>query len=99
MKPSQWDGQRGGVAAIIGSGIGRQEISTRAMLQGEKTLMGTLGGSCIPEKDFPEFLRWYNEGQLDLDALVTERHSIDGINDAVGRLERGEVFGRSILTF
>ena len=99
VKPSQWDGQRGGVAAIIGSGIGRQEISTRAMLQGEKTLMGTLGGSCIPEKDFPEFLRWYNEGQLDLDALVTERHSIDGINEAVGRLERGEVFGRSILTF
>ena len=99
VRPSQWDGRRGGVAAIIGSGIGRQEIPTRSMLQGERTLIGTLGGSCVPEKDFPEFLRWYHEGQLDLDALVTERHPIEGINDAVGRLERGEVFGRSILTF
>ncbi len=99
VRPSQWDGRRGGVAAIIGSGIGRQEIPTRSMLQGERTLIGTLGGSCVPEKDFPEFLRWYNEGQLDLDALVTERHPIEGINEAVGRLERGEVFGRSILTF
>ena len=99
VKRSQWDGQRGGTAAIIGSGIGRQEISTRAMLQGEKTLIGTLGGSCVPERDFPEFLRWYKEGQLDLDALITERHAITDINEAVGRLERGEVSGRSILTF
>ena len=99
VKRSQWDGARGGTAAIIGSGIGRQEISTRAMLQGEKTLIGTLGGSCVPERDFPEFLRWYKEGQLDLDALVTERHAISDINEAIGRLERGEVLGRSILTF
>ena len=99
VKRSQWDGQRGGTAAIIGSGVGRQEISTRAMLQGEKSLIGTLGGSCVPERDFPEFLRWYHEGQLDLDALVTERHPISDINEAIGRLERGEVFGRSILTF
>ena len=99
VRASQWDGRRGGVAAIIGAGVGRQEISTRAMLQGERTLIGTLGGSCVPERDFPEFLRWYHEGQLDLDALVTERHPLDGINEAVGRLERGEVFGRSILTF
>ena len=36
VKRSQWDGARGGTAAIIGSGIGRQEISTRAMLQARR---------------------------------------------------------------
>ena len=99
VRRSQWDGQRGGIAAIIGAGTGTAEISTRAMLQGERTLLGTLGGSCKPEVDFPEFLRWYREGALDLDALVTERHAIDDINEAVKRLEDGEVFGRSILVF
>ena len=48
---------------------------------------------------FKSRMRWYHEGQLDLDALVTERHPISDINEAIGRLERGEVFGRSILTF
>lgn len=99
VRASQWDGQPGGIAAIIGAGTGVAEISTRAMLQGERTLLGTLGGSCVPDTDFRMFLRWYKEGQLDLDAMVSERHSLDDINKATKRLEEGKVFGRSIVVF
>ena len=34
----------------------------------------------MPDRDFPLFLRWYKEGDLDLKALVTQRYRIDQIN-------------------
>jgi Zn-dependent alcohol dehydrogenase len=45
------------------------------------------------------FLRWYAEGDLDLDALVTTRYPIEQINEAVEALEKGKITGRAILTF
>ena len=49
--------------------------------------------------DFPEFVRWYKEGMLDLDALVTKRWTLDQINEGVADLRAGNVFGRSIIEF
>ena len=43
------------------------------------------------------FLRWFKEGQLDLNALVTTRYTLDQINEATTALERGQIAGRSIL--
>jgi Zn-dependent alcohol dehydrogenase len=45
------------------------------------------------------FIRWYKEGDLDLDALVTARYSIDQIGEATEALEQGKIAGRSILEF
>jgi Zn-dependent alcohol dehydrogenase len=45
------------------------------------------------------FLRWFQEGRLPLDLLVTRRYKLDQINEACGALERGEIAGRSILEF
>ena len=62
-------------------------------------MAGSIGGSCRPDRDFPMFLRWYAEGDLDLDALVTRRFKIDEINEAVHALESGQITGRAILEF
>jgi Zn-dependent alcohol dehydrogenase len=43
------------------------------------------------------FLRWFKEGQLDLNALVTTRYQLDQINEATTALEHGQIAGRSIL--
>jgi Zn-dependent alcohol dehydrogenase len=43
------------------------------------------------------FLRWFKEGQLDLNALVTTRYKLDQINEATTALQAGKIAGRSIL--
>jgi Zn-dependent alcohol dehydrogenase len=49
--------------------------------------------------DFPVFVRWYKRGQLDLGALVTQRYTLDQINDAVADLSGGHIHGRSIIMY
>lgn len=90
--------QRGGMAAMIATG-NLVRVPTGSMVLGQKSLIGVLLGSTLPERDFAEILRWYREGLFDLDMLITERHSIDEINVVTERLERGEVRGRSIVVF
>ena len=51
------------------------------------------------ERDFSLFIRWYREGKLKLNDLVTHRYSLDQINTAVDDLEHGRIPGRGILTY
>ena len=60
---------------------------------------GSLGGSGTPERDFQQYIAWFREGKLPLDKLVTKRYTLDQINDAVHALDRGEIFGRSIMEY
>lgn len=69
------------------------------MLINEKKFIGSIGGSCAPDRDFPKYLDWYDKGLLNLDVMVTERYSIDQINEATTALEEGRISGRSILVF
>ena len=87
----------GGTAVLVGVPQTPVELDARDMLIAEKKYIGSIGGSCRPDRDFPMFLRWYHEGELDLDALVTARYPLDAINEATAALEGGEISGRSIL--
>jgi len=90
---------RGGTGVLVGVPRGNVEIDTVDVLLNEKRFIGSIGGSCHPERDFPTFLDWYANGQLDLDALVTARYAIDDINVATTDLEEGRIEGRAILVF
>lgn len=89
----------GGTAVLVGVPTTSVELDPRDLLINEKKYIGSIGGSCRPDRDFPMFLRWYAEGDLDLDALVTRRFKIDEINEAVHALESGQIAGRAILEF
>ena len=89
----------GGTAVLVGVPTTAVELDARDLLINEKKYVGSIGGSCRPDRDFAMFLRWYAEGDLDLDALVTKRYKIDEINEAVHALETGKVAGRAILEF
>ncbi len=91
--------ERGGVAVLVGVPQTNIELDTRSVLIGEKSYRGSIGGSCIPERDFPMFLRWYQQDKLDLDSLVTRRYPISEINEATTELAEGRVLGRAILEF
>jgi S-(hydroxymethyl)mycothiol dehydrogenase len=53
-------------------------------------------GDCLPERDFPVFVDLYLQGRLDLDGFVSETIPLDGVEEAFGRMERGEVL-RSVV--
>lgn len=97
VRPGVLGHNSGGTAVLVGVPQTPVELDARDLLSAEKKYIGSIGGSCRPDRDFPMFLRWYREGELDLDALVTERFGLDQINEATDALEAGKITGRSIL--
>jgi len=47
----------------------------------QKTLKGTLFGSCNPNHDIPMLLSMYQAGRLNLDDMVTAQYSLEQINE------------------
>jgi Zn-dependent alcohol dehydrogenase len=91
---------RGGIALLIGiTPPGAQAILDTNLFIGNRSFTRTSGGDCRPERDFPIFIRWYREGKLRLNDLVTNRYSLDQINTAIDDLEHGRILGRGILTY
>lgn len=89
----------GGTAVLVGVPGSNVELNAIDVLLHEKHFIGSLGGSCAPDRDFPRFLEWQDSGELDLDAMVTQRYSIDQINEATTALEEGKISGRAIMEF
>jgi S-(hydroxymethyl)glutathione dehydrogenase/alcohol dehydrogenase len=56
----------------------------------EKQVVGSLFGSANPRSDIPKLLGLYREGQLDLDALVTNTYDLDGVNDGYEDMRSGK---------
>ena len=98
-RPGHFGARQGGTAVLVGIPLTKLELDVGAMVQYEKQFRGSIGGSCCPDRDFPMFLDWHAHGDLDLEALVTERYRIDDINEATTALEQGKITGRSILVF
>ncbi|HVV29935.1 MAG TPA: S-(hydroxymethyl)mycothiol dehydrogenase [Mycobacteriales bacterium] len=55
-------------------------------------------GDCLPERDFPLLIDLWQQGRFPLDKFVSERIALDAVEDAFGKMHRGEVL-RSVVTF
>ena len=53
-------------------------------------------GDCLPSRDFPMLIDLFLQGRLPLDAFVSEKIGIDGIEAAFAKMQRGEVL-RSVV--
>lgn len=53
-------------------------------------------GDCLPSRDFPMLVDQYQLGRLDLDAFVTERIDLEGIDQAFNKMNSGDVL-RSVV--
>ena len=78
---------------------GTQATLDTSLFIGSRSFTRTSGGDCRPDRDFPLFVRWYREGKLKLDELVTRRYPLEQINEAVDDLEHGRILGRAIITY
>jgi len=50
-----------------------------------KTIIGTKMGSAMIREDIPMLIDLYQSGQLELDALISDRFDFDDINDAIDK--------------
>ncbi|HEX2050895.1 MAG TPA: S-(hydroxymethyl)mycothiol dehydrogenase [Actinomycetota bacterium] len=53
-------------------------------------------GDCLPTRDFPVLIDLYLSGRLDLDRFVSEKISLDDVEDAFDKMQRGDVL-RSVV--
>ncbi len=53
-------------------------------------------GDCLPSRDFPVLVDLYRQGRFDLDAFVSETIGLGDVEEAFGKLHRGDVL-RSVV--
>lgn len=87
-----WDAIRpGGTAVVVGLVPEGVEASLPAIeFLSDKAIRGTYYGSGDPAAELPEYARMALSGDLDLASVVTHTGPLDGVEEALGRLRRGE---------
>jgi len=90
---------RGGTATIIGmipQGT-KIELDGPSFLS-ERRIQGSSMGSNRFRIDMPRYIEFYRQGRLKLDELVTQRMSLEGVNQAFDDMKQGHV-ARTVLVF
>lgn len=93
--------RKGGTCVLTGmtSQLTRSvKIDLQDFILMNKTLAGTIFGSCNPRADIARLARLYQTGQLQLDEMITRRYTLDEINDAYDDLRNGQIV-RGIIDF
>ena len=73
-------------------------IDALALAEEGKSLLGSNYGSTVPARDFPMLAQLYLDGRLPIDRLITNRVSLDEVNDAFDLMRSG-ARGRSVIMF
>lgn len=98
-RPRQPGEREGGTAVLVGVPHGEPPSLPMNLIFGGKVFRGAPGGSSRPDRDFPIYVRWFKEGRLRLDQMVTARYRLEQINEACDALARGQIAGRAIVQF
>ncbi len=93
--------RKGGTCVLTGmsaSMTGSIAINLQEFTLWNKTIAGTVYGSCNPRVDVARFARLYEAGLLQLDEMITRRYALDEINEGYRDLLNGEII-RGVIDF
>ncbi|OBJ28143.1 NDMA-dependent alcohol dehydrogenase [Mycolicibacter heraklionensis] len=92
--------RKAGTCVLTGMAVQgtRTSIDPQDMMLMNKTLCGTVFGSCNPRTDIPLLATLYDAGRLQLDEMVTKRYQLDDVNQAYDDLAAGELI-RGVIDF
>jgi NDMA-dependent alcohol dehydrogenase len=93
--------RKGGTCVLTGmsaSMTGSIAINLQEFTLWNKTIAGTVYGSCNPRVDVTRFARLYEAGLLQLDEMITRRYPLDEINEGYRDLLNGEII-RGVIDF
>jgi NDMA-dependent alcohol dehydrogenase len=85
--------RKGGTCVATGIGNIAQKgipVSPSQLTLFQKRIQGSLYGASSPSSDIPRMLELYRQGRLHLDELVTQRYSLDQINEAYEDMHAGK---------
>jgi Zn-dependent alcohol dehydrogenase len=89
---------RGGTAVVVG--LPPQDtpvaLDLLAFAENGQRLLGSNYGSTVPARDFPLLARLYRSGRLPIDELITQRRSLDEVNEAFDDMRAG-ARGRTVV--
>lgn len=91
--------RRGGTAvtAALPHPEARLSVSPTMLVGMEKSLKGSYLGSCVAQRDIPNFLDLYRSRRLQVDRLITHRIGLEDINEGFDRLANGEAIRQVVL--
>ncbi len=91
--------RKGGEIICVGLGATSDlyQYPHTALVSEEKVYRGSLMGSCVPQRDLPVYMRYYLDGRLPVDRLMSGSFTFDELNLNLDRLDRGEVLRQVLL--
>ena len=63
----------------------------------ERTIKGSYLGSCIPARDIPRYIGWFQQGKLPVNRLLAGRMDLADINAGFDRLAAGEALRQTVV--
>lgn len=92
--------RRGGQCTVVGAGDAgaNVEFNMFELFFEEKIIQGSYYGSSDVRTEFNRFLRLWKAGRLDLEGMISQRIELDGVNEAIQQMKRGEVI-RTVIEF
>ncbi len=91
--------RRGGttVTASLPHPDSRWPMPPTNLVAEERTLKGSYIGSCVAARDVPRFIQLFEQGRLPVTALLSERLTLDEINEGFDRLAGGHTVRQIIV--
>ncbi|NNE74163.1 MAG: zinc-binding dehydrogenase [Acidimicrobiales bacterium] len=74
------------------------ELDPGSLAAANQRILGSKMGSCRLDRDVPRLIKLYQNGDLELDALITNRYPLDRINEAIDEVRAGTA-RRNIIEF
>lgn len=90
---------QGGIAVVVGNARHDESLvlDPKQFNMG-KQLRGTWGGDSVPDRDFPTYCDYLNQGMFSIEPLQAKTYRLEEINDALLELETGKTV-RPLIAF
>ncbi len=91
--------RRGGVTVTSGLAHPSAQFSVQqvSLVAEERTVKGSYLGSCVPARDIPRYIEWFQAGELPVDRLLSGTLALEDINSGFDRLASGEALRQTVV--
>lgn len=91
--------RRGGTTVTAGLPHPQTQFSIpqTGLVAEERCIKGSYLGSCVPSRDIPRYIEWFQEGRLPVDRLLAETLHLDDINAGFDRLASGSTLRQTLI--
>ena len=84
--------KQGGKLVIIGNTDYRESFNLQiSLLNDGRQILGSWGGDNKPEYHFPKYIKWLDDGEINVNEINSMLYRLEDINLAIENMETGKV--------